>query len=84
MNRDRLGFRLQVPEEEWGAERQAEGLEERTAEGPEEGGQDGPSEGPAGGATAGAEQPQSAGLVSEDNMSVQEDMEETAGGRGRG
>ena len=84
MNRGRLGLRLQVTEDEWGTERQAEGLEERAAEGPEEGGQDGPAEGPAGGATAGVEQPQSAGHVGEDNMDAQEDMEETAGGRGLG
>ena len=35
-------------------------------------------------ATAGAEHPQCAGHVVEDNMDAQEDMEETAGGRGRG
>ena len=84
MNRGRLGLRLQVDEEEWGAEGQAEGLEKRPAEGPEEGGQDGPAEGPAGGATAGVEHPQSAGHVGEDNMDAQEDIEEMAGGRGRG
>ena len=84
MNRGRLGLRLQVAEEEWGAEGQAEGLEERPAEGPEEGAQDRPAEWPAGGATAGAEHPQYAGHVVEDNMDAQEDMEETARGRGRG
>ena len=83
MNRGRLGLRLQVAEEEWGAEGQAEGLEERPAEGPEEGAQDGPAEWPAGGATAGAEHPQYAGHVGEDNMDAQEDVEETAVGRGR-
>ena len=84
MNRGRLGLRLQVAEEEWAAEGSAEGLEERPAEGPEEGAQDGPTEWPAGGATAGAEHPRYAGHVVEDNMDAQEDMEETAGGRGRG
>ena len=83
MSRGRLGLRLQVAEEEWGVEGQAEGLEERPAERPEEGAQDGPAERPAGGATAGAEHPQSAGHVGEDNMDAQEDMEETAGGRAR-
>ena len=84
MNRGRLGLRLQVAEEERGAEGQPEGLEKRPAEGPEEGGKDVPAEGPAGGATAGAEHPQSAGHVGEDNMDAQEDIEETAGGRGPG
>ena len=84
MNRGRLGLRLQVAEEEWGAEGQAERLEKRPVEGPEEGVQDGPAEGPAGGTTARAEHPQSAGHLGEDNMDAQEDMEETAGGRRRG
>ena len=83
MNRGRLGLRLQVAEEEWGAEGQAEGLEERSVEGREEGAQDGPAEWLARGATAGAEHPQYAGHVGE-NMDAQEGMEETAMGRGRG
>ena len=84
MNRGRLGLRLQLAEKERGAEGYAEGLEEQPAEGPEVGAQDGPAEWPAGGATAEAERPQYAGHVVEDNMDAQEDMEETAGGRGRG
>ena len=56
MNRGRLGLRLQVAEDEWDAEGQAEGLDKRPAEGPEEGTLDGPAEWPAGGATAGAEE----------------------------
>ena len=84
MNRGRLGLRLQVIEEEWDTEGQAEGLEERLAEGPEKGAQDGPVEWPAGVATAGPEHQQSEGPVGEDNMDAQKDMEETAGGRGRG
>ena len=54
-------------------------------EGPEEGAQDGRTSGMAGGrGNTVAEHPQYAGYVGEDNMDAQEDMEETAGGRGRG
>ena len=84
MNRGRLGLRLQVAEEAWGAEGQAEGLKERPTEGPEQGAQDGAVERPARGATAGAEHPQSEGHVDEDNMDAQKDLAEAAGGRGRG